>query len=93
MLAQPSIRTQVRANERVRPSARHRARVTKRASEPQVDEKYCISFVFKGAWKAHLEATDEMTIDPDGGDLERTTDEDGDPKARCAHNPYTRTGC
>ena len=33
----------------------------------EVDEKYCISFVFKGDWKARIKLKDGTLVEPDGG--------------------------
>lgn len=44
----------------------------------EVDEKYCISFVFKGNWKARLRGGEGETIEPDGGGLTKTTVESDD---------------
>ena len=38
-----------------------------------VDEKYCLSFVFRGDWMAKLRGDEGETIAPDGGALTRVT--------------------
>ena len=44
----------------------------------EVDEKYAISFVFKGDWRCHLEGPADEQLWPDGGKLTAGTDEEGD---------------
>ena len=43
----------------------------------EVDEQYCISFVFKGDWKAKLRGQGQI-IAPDGGSLTKVTVESDD---------------
>ena len=43
----------------------------------EVDEKYCISYVFKGDWKAKLRGHGQI-ISPDGGSLTKVTVESDD---------------
>jgi len=46
----------------------------------EVDEKYCISFVFKGNWTIKLQGPGNSELLPDGGALQKTVDDEGDPK-------------
>ena len=50
----------------------------------EVDEKYAISFVFKGNWKAKLEGPGCSVLHPDGGGLEKKTvlDDFGDEETK-----------
>ena len=44
-----------------------------------IDEKYALSFVFKGSFVPRLVAADGTELRPDGGGLTRGVDEEGDP--------------
>ena len=61
----------------------------------EVDEQYCISYVFKGDWKAKLRGQGQI-ISPDGGSLTKVTvksddiNEDGEEKVGDLLRPHDR---